>query len=198
MTIDDLATFFWRMVNPFGNMGDAPLQRIADAIRSKPVAALAGSAGAIGQLKEAVKVLQDYSSNMTAMSEAIKGDEQSGVVGALTAVQKMVDSANELNKVLSTGDLNKLNIKAGLERVAGGIGLGKKGNYEIKNNGVTIQLNLTVNMKVNDVERAIIDNANSIIRDRLEFATDTNPGKKAQTPLAAQAAAPFSQTVPEK
>jgi len=77
------------------------------------------------------------------------------------------------------------------------VGLGKKGNYEIKNNGVTVHVNLNVTMRAGDVERAIIENANSIIRDRLEFATDRYPDKKADRSLATQIASPSFPTAPD-
>jgi len=123
--------------------------------------------------------LKAFGRNMTDLSSVIRGDEQgkSGIVGALQAVSDMVKQANELDKALSDGNLNKIDVKARLERVAKSVGLGGKATYTVDTGkNVVITVNMQVVMSAGEVEKAIIFNKNSIITDRLNFATQrTNP-----------------------
>jgi len=148
-----------------------------------------------GSVDETAKNFSMMSDSLTAASAKMKGG---AIKPAIDAVNDMIDNAKKLNAALADGDLNKINVKANLQKVASAVGLGGKANYSIENKGVTINVSFNVTMRTDDVEKAIITNAKSVIADRLAFATDRSPGKKAQTPLAAQIAAPFSETVPEK
>jgi len=123
--------------------------------------------------------LKGFSRNMSELSTVIRGDEQgkSGIVGALQAVSDMVKQANDLDKALADGNLNKIDIKARLERVAKSVGLGGKASYTVDTGkNVVITVNMQVVMSAGEVEKAIIFNKSSIIADRLNFATQrTNP-----------------------
>ena len=148
-------------------------------------AILPGAFDAVGNLQKQIgegisaSSLKAFSRNMTELSNVIRGDEQgkSGIVGALQAVSDMVKQANELDKALADGNLNKIDVKARLERVAKSVGLGGKATYTVDTGkNVVITVNMQVVMSAGEVEKAIIFNKNSIITDRLNFATQrTNP-----------------------
>lgn len=91
---------------------------------------------------------------------------QAGVVNALTAATKIVQAANDLDKTLADGNLNKIDIQAKLQNVANAVGL-KGAKYTIDNKMVQVTVNLTVVMKTDEVEKVIVHAPNSIIRDRL-------------------------------
>lgn len=181
--VGDVATFFWRITTAgVGDMGSAaPLQQIADAVRSPSVAALARQGQAVAQLKSAVKVIADFQDNMSKLAVVMKGDQsdKSGIAGALMAVSDMVRQANELDKALADGNINKIDIKTRLERVAKAVGLGGKATYTVDTGkNVVITVNMQVFMSAAEVEKAIIFNKTSIITDRINFATQrtTPPG----------------------
>lgn len=94
----------------------------------------------------------------------------SGIIPALEAVQKMVNVANDLDKALSEGNIAKMNVKTKLMNVANAVGLGGRANYEIKNRGVNIQLEVKIEINAADMEKAMIMRGKSIIRDRLNNA----------------------------
>lgn len=118
-----------------------------------------------------------YGMTMNSLGVAIK---TSGVLPALEAVQKMVAASNELDKALSDGNIKSMNVKTKLQNVANAVGLGGKANYEIKNRGVNIHLDIKVEINAADMEKAMIMRAKSIVRDRLnkaEYSNDTNSQK---------------------
>lgn len=179
--VNNVATFFWRItqagLGDFGNV--PPLQRIADSLRSPAIAALAQQGQSASQLKAATKVVSDFQENMTKLAGVLRGDQadKSGVAGALAAVSDMVKQANELDKALADGNVNKIDVKARLERVAKAVGLGGKASYTVDTGkNVVITVNMQVVMSASDVEKSIIFNKSSIIADRLNFATQrSNP-----------------------
>lgn len=125
--------------------------------------------------------LKAFGRNMTELASVIQGDDQgkTGIVGALRAVSEMARQANELDKALADGNINKIDVKAKLERVAKAVGLGGRATYTVDTGkNVVITVNMQVFMSAAEVEKAIIFNKTSIITDRLNFATQrtTPPG----------------------
>lgn len=104
-------------------------------------------------------------------AEAIKKDSAKA---ALDAVKDMVKVANDLDSALSDGALNKIDVKTKLQNVARAVGLGGKATYTVNpSKEVQITVNLHVTMDAGEVERVIIERSQSIIRDRINFATNT-------------------------
>ena len=121
-------------------------------------------------LGQAIVWAGDFGLTMTVFHDTLKN---SGIIPALQAVQTMVNAANDLDKALSEGNITKMNLKTKLTNVANAVGLGGKANYEIKNRGVNIQIDLKVEINAADMEKAMIMRGKSIIRDRLNNAEYT-------------------------
>jgi hypothetical protein len=129
--------------------------------------------------------MASFGNNMTALADAIKGGEggKGGVVGALTAISAMIEQANALNDALASSD-NIVSVKARLEKVAQAVGLGGKTSYTVNpSKAVQITLNVEVTMDVGEVEKVMILRKQSIIADRIDFATVRDPNGKLSAPL---------------
>lgn len=178
--VSDVATFFWRITQAgVGSFASPPLQMIADSMKSPAVAALSQSGQSISQLKGAIKMISDFQDNMSKLSTVMRGEQsdKSGIAGALMAVSDMVKQANDLDKALADGNINKIDIKTRLERVAKAVGLGGKATYTVDTGkNVVITVNMQVFMSASEVEKAIIFNKTSIIANRINYATErSNP-----------------------
>lgn len=125
-----------------------------------------------------------WTAGLTRFVETIKGKGSSGgITGALDAAGEMVKQANALNDALSSS-FNKIDIKTKLENVAKGVGLGSKGSYTVNpSKEVQVTINLHVTMDADKVERVIIERSQSIIRDRINFATN-NPTEKGNSQIS--------------
>ena len=101
-----------------------------------------------------------------------------GVIPALEAINKMYKQVNELNEAL--GKPSSINIKAKLGELATAVGLGGKASYTINpSRNVEITVNMHVEVNAADMERALIMRETSVIRNRLNWATE-NPSTAAQ------------------
>lgn len=109
---------------------------------------------------------------------AIAQLKNDGLKPAMEAVSELVKLANQLDSALADGNLNKVDVKAKLANVANAVGLGGKASYTVTSKPVNITVNMTVTMNVDDIEKAMVMRANSIIRDRLNFATGPNAGRQ--------------------
>lgn len=120
--------------------------------------------------------------------KATKNFAQTNVKGAfqasLAAIKDMVKVANDLDTALADGRINKIDIKTKLQNVANAVGMGGKATYTVNpSKEVQITVNLHVTMDVDKVERVIIENSKSIIRDRINFATN-NPTEKGNSEIS--------------
>lgn len=134
-------------------------------------------------------------SNFTDLSKAAATIKKGAIAEAAMAISDMVAAANELDSALADGNINKIDVKAKLDRVAKAVGLGGKATYTVNpSKQVQIVVNLEVTMDVDKVEKVMIMRQQSIIRDRLNFATD-NPAAKGVTtvPSTYQATLPNVQ-----
>jgi hypothetical protein len=130
-------------------------------------------------ISSTIDTLRNFGDNMSAVSDVLKGSAASkgGIVGALLAVSDMVKQANDLDKALSDGNVNKIDIKAKLERVAKAVGLGGKASYTVNpSKEIALTVNLTVVMEAGEVEKMILT-GKSVIRDRLNGATVDHVGQ---------------------
>lgn len=149
-------------------------------------------------INDGMKMLGDLQDNMSKLAAVLKGDtnNKSGMAGALMAVSEMVRQANELDKALSDGGVNKIDIKAKLERVARAVGLGGKASYTVNpSKEVQITVNMKVTMDVGTVEKVILQREGSILRDRINFATFSNPTEKATTEVPNNPDTPYVPAV---
>lgn len=127
--------------------------------------------------------LTKFGRNLSEVKNVILGDEQSkgGIVGALAAVNEMIRQANALNDAL--GSNNAIDIKTKLAKVAGAVGLGGKASYTVNpSKEVVITVNMYVTMDAGEVERVILQREGSILRDRINFATNS-PNEKAASEI---------------
>ena len=133
----------------------------------------------VAGLKTIVDVFPGFQRSILDITATLRGNEgaKSGVTGALQAVSEMVKQANDLDAALADGNVNKIDVKAKLEKVARAVGLGGKVQYTVNpSKQVQIVLNLEVSMDVDKVEKVMIMRQQSIIRDRINFATQ-NPSE---------------------
>ena len=163
---------------------------VRNLITNKDMQVPADAITSIGNVGRAFEAIQNVGNAYKDMSksviEATGNIGKNGINPALEAVHKMVQAANDLNAALADGNLNKNDIKAKLENVARAVGLGGKASYTVNpSKQVQINLNLEVTMDVDKVEKVMILRKNSIIRDRIDFATsDNDHGKAVSNPLS--------------
>lgn len=99
---------------------------------------------------------------------------QGGIRTALEAVRETVGLVQELDDALNKAPT--IDVSARLDKLTSATGIGKRAQYTVKSKDVVINLNLEVVLDVGKVERVMIMRKESIIRDRLNFATVSNPG----------------------
>jgi len=89
----------------------------------------------------------------------------------VAATQKMDDALSKVDKI---------NIGARLTQVAGSMGIGAAGAYTVNSKDVVIHVEFKVSMDAQEIEKIMIGNNKSIIRDRINFALDkSDKGNKA-------------------
>ena len=106
---------------------------------------------------------------------SIESIETHGLSSKFDAIEGMIARVNHLNQSLS--NLGPIDIVTPLTTMANGLGLGHAYNYEITNEPVHLTINMQVLIQAKDLEEAIILRADSVIKDRLNFATQ-NPDAK--------------------
>jgi hypothetical protein len=118
-----------------------------------------------------------YLSRIKAGFENVTGTFNTAGIGtALTGLTDVVDKVNALNSQLNEINAGKVQIRAGLQTLARGLGIGgSKTEVRLANREVVINLDIQVEMDAGEVEKAMVYRSKSIIRDRLNFATQ-NPG----------------------
>lgn len=131
----------------------------------------------MGQITTLGKTVGKYSDEMGKMATSIT---HGGVAEGLMAINNMIQQVNGLNN--SLGTLPNINLDAKLKTVATNVGLGGKFNYQIKNKDVVMNINLSVTMNAEDLETALILRAKSVIRERINWATE-NPNTTIANPL---------------
>lgn len=125
------------------------------------------------QISKAQTAIAKIKATAPALQRAV-GD--GGVKSALDSIRDVVALVQKLDDALSMSP--SVDVSTKLERLASASGLGSKAQYTVKSKEVVINLNLTVTMDVGKVEKVMIMRQESIIRDRLNFATVTNPGSQ--------------------
>ena len=86
----------------------------------------------------------------------------------VSAVQTMDDALSKLGTI---------NIGTRLDSVAKSLGIGSSGTYTVQSKEVIINVNFTIQMDAGKVEKAILMNTESIIKDRINFALGGGQGK---------------------
>lgn len=99
----------------------------------------------------------------------------------VNTVKNMVTAANDLEKALS-GVGTDIKIRTKLGEIAGKYGLGSAESFTIKKQDVVLNVSFQVTMDAGKVEKAIITNKDSIIRDRINFALGAGTGKDSTVP----------------
>jgi len=157
-------------------------------------AAVKGAAAVEKQMSELQQKAGSITANANAFANAVS---KGGLAPALKAVEDMVKLVNQLNDTLN--NLPKIDISAKLGSVAKSAGLGSKGSWTIKNKEVVLNIHLNVTMNVDEVEKVLILRKNSLVRDRINLALDSdknlqpaklpdNPNSPTQVPFAASKA----------
>jgi hypothetical protein len=134
---------------------------------------------AMKSVSESVARISEYGTQINKVVEVLKRD---AIGTALSAASDMVKKANELDKALSDGI--SINTPTKLTKLAQAVGLGSKTNYTIRSKEIVLNVNLSVTMNVDEVEKIMIMRQSSIIRQRLNFATGAGTaGEEGQPPV---------------
>ena len=94
-----------------------------------------------------------------------------------TTVTKMVAAVQSMDNALAK--LGTINIGTRLDTVAKSLGIGSSGTYTVQSKEVVINVNFTIQMDAGKVEKAMLMNTESIIKDRINFALGGGQGKNA-------------------
>lgn len=175
---DDKAKIAKQQVAAAANLQQQMQSTDFNFIDDKQAQNLEMSAKNVNTFSTTVAGMTDALASVSAFAPAAKKAADSikkdSTKAALDAVQDMVKVANDLDSALSDGSLNKIDVKTKLQNVARAVGLGGKATYTVNpSKEVQITVNLHVTMDAGEVERVIIERSQSIIRDRINFATNS-------------------------
>lgn len=104
-----------------------------------------------------------------------------GLTKTVRTVKKMVSTMQELEDALSKAGTS-VKIETKLGEIAGKYGLGSADSFTIKKQDVVLNVSFNVTMDAGKVEKAIIMNKDSIIRDRINFALGAGTGRNTSVP----------------
>ncbi len=156
-TIDNM-----KIAQVMGNMSS-----VIDALKSTLPDVVSSLTGVTG-LGTAANSFKQFGVDTQKIADVIKSG---GIRPALEAVTEMIDLTNKLNTQLS--NLPEIGpIKTKLGAIANAVGLGGKASYKVNAAEVNINVQVHVTMNAGDVEKVIIERANSSIRQRLDTLTE--------------------------
>ncbi len=130
--------------------------------------------------------------------EMIQNVIGAGIVPTIRAVEDMITSAQKLEDALGQG--LKIDLDARLSEFAGKFGkVGAKGAYTVKARDVVINVKFNVSMDAQTIEKIMINNASSVIRNRLNLlidsVQDSDSAETAQKSLASNGKIPQNMGV---
>lgn len=175
-TVKQISQFFVNIVS--GGTGESPLAALSKAMGDATplIKKFSSSNSILEPIKNTFSFVSEMGSSAAQMSTNLQNYANSiktdGITPAVDAVKKMVAAANELDQALSDGNVNSVDIKAKLQRVATAVGLGGKAQMTVTNKMAQINVNMTVEMNAADLEKAMILRANSFVRQRLDFLAE--------------------------
>jgi hypothetical protein len=105
-----------------------------------------------------------FSKHLSTLATAI----DKTILGDLVFVSDLIDQIAIIQGKLS--DIEPINIHEKLKPILSGLGISKPGTYKIQSNGVNVHVNLTVEIRAEDMEKAIVMREKSVIRDAVNFA----------------------------
>lgn len=150
-----------------------------------------------GKLDTTPKDLGTVGTSAEAAGKAFEGFKIAGVkqaTAAVKAVEDMVKAVQGMDDALSK--VPKVDITTRLAKFAGQMGIGSTGVYTVQSKEVVVTVNLSVKMDAGELERVLIENSKSIIRDRVNFLLsggaekDNAEGAKIQSSYGASSPAP--------
>lgn len=89
----------------------------------------------------------------------IESTRRSNLRGVSNAITEMVSEVNSISREMA--NLTPVNLDVGLRRLAQNIGVGNDTRYEIRHRNFTINVNLQVKIDAAELEKALIERANS-------------------------------------
>jgi hypothetical protein len=133
-------------------------------------------------LNSAKKMFEDASGMGSSMTEFVNSTGKYTESIVTTAVSKVTNTVTKMVSAVQTMDdalskLGTINIGTRLDSVAKSLGIGSSGTYTVQSKEVVINVNFTIQMDAGKVEKAILMNTESIIKDRINFALGGGQGK---------------------
>jgi hypothetical protein len=150
-----------------------------DFNKVKTTAILAGeSVEPFNKLIDLNKIAIKFDESASNLSEA---SIKTGIKKTINTTRVMVTAMQDLENAL--GDAAKgIKISTRLGAIAGKFGLGSSESFTVQKKDVVLNISLSVTMDAGKVEKAIILNKDSIIRDRINFALGAGTGKDSTVP----------------
>jgi hypothetical protein len=176
------------------NLSEADMKRVAGQFESysKGLASHINNLG-LGK-NDALEVANPLSKKpkkvetkgLGAAAGAITDGVGSQVLGAVKTTEEMVAAAQRIEKALEAGQ--KLNIDAKLQAFATKFGksLGKGGAYTVKAKDVNIHVNFRIALDSSELERIMVSNGKSVIKQRINLLLDAVSGDAQKTDSAKQ------------
>lgn len=130
--------------------------------------------------KKASGVSSGISDFVTSTGKYTESIVTTSVAKTTSTVTKMVSAVQTMDDALSK--LGTINIGTRLDSVAKSLGIGSSGTYTVQSKEVVINVNFTIQMDAGKVEKAMLMNTESIIKDRINFALGGGQGKNAIVP----------------
>jgi len=123
----------------------------------------------IQKLASDMSIFGAYMESIERVFAGTKSVTQKSVQNAISAVEQMVSSTQQLDNALARG--SSIDIQSNLQQLAASSGLGDAGVYTVKSKEILINVNFVINFKTSDVEKSIVETHNSLIRDRINTLT---------------------------
>lgn len=164
VALSKVATFMARLANPAWPW--APFD--------KPI---------LGVIDENLRFAAKYLPGIKATGNALKS---SGLAPTIQAVADMAKALQEVDDALAKKG-NGIDVKAKLSALASGAGLGSKGFYTVNSKEVVINVSFTVTMETGTMEKIIVTQKESIIKDRINFLLNNSTMEKSENKSVATA-----------
>lgn len=97
--------------------------------------------------------------DFTGVEHITQNLSRSNLRGVSSAITEMVSQVNSISREMA--NLTPVNLDVGLRRLAQNIGVGNDTRYEIRHRNFTINVNLQVKIDAAELEKALIERANS-------------------------------------
>lgn len=158
--VDKLWNVKWLIDDVFGKNGGGPLPGIIGAVNGSVLGNV--DQKKIGATKDVVDSTSKIASAISGFPEISEG-VGTKVKASLSAIGELLEKTAELNALMHSPEISKIDIAPKLASLANKVGLGGTDKFTIKHEPVTITINLKIEMDAKEIDHALIDRKGTAI-----------------------------------